>query len=323
MVDYSGSYAAPRLDLGVAFLEFVKDEALGPTFIGAQVLPSFSTPRKEAKFSAVTRETLLQKPDAKRAMKGAYNRIVTGAKDKSYLCEEYGLEHPVDDDERSLYMNDFDADEAAAMAIGNGLLLNFEDRVQAAVIDTVLWTGASLFTDNSASPWSTSTTDIVGQVVAAKDKVRQNTGMEPNALIIGAAQLPNLLKNADIKKVHFPGAPLLTEAMIRSALAAIFGLEKLLVGRAVRNSAAEGAAFTGADIWGDTYVQVARLCEPGAPLWSPCVGRSFLWAPSSAEELVMEQYREEQTRGDVFRGRHSVDEVIIDKFFAHMMKVKA
>lgn len=315
--NYSGSYAAPRLDLGVAFMEHLTNMT---EFIGALVLPMFSTPKRAASFSAITRETLLQDAAALREARGNYNRVNLGAKDKSFSCEEFGLEQVVDDVERALYASDFDAEDAATKITARALMLQYEKRVAAAVFNTTTWTGASLFTDVSGAPWDTAGSAVIAPTIAAKEKVRTLTGMMPNAMIIAEKQVQNLLTNTEIK-AQFPGAPLITLEMLRSALASIFGLQKLIVGGAVRNSAIEGQAYAGADVWSDDYAMIAVIPDAGAPLTTPCIGRTFIWTQDSPNDVTVEMYREEQSRGDVVRARHHVDEVIIDASFGHLLKI--
>ncbi len=319
MVNYSGTYATPRLDLGVAFQEHAMDIA---DFVGLKVFPIFRTMKRDGTFSAITRETLLQDAETRRAARATYNRINMGAKDKSYACEEYGVEQVVDDSERAFYASDFDAESAAMMISARVLQLQHEERVAALIQDTAVFTGAAYFTDYSASPWSTVSTDIPSQIIDAAEKVRQNCGMQANALILSAAQVPNLLKNTKIQ-AQFPGAPLITLKMIEQALPSIFGLERLIVGKARKNTAKEGQTFSGADVWTDVHVMVGVVCDDGAPLSEPCLGRTFLWTPDSPTDSVAEMYREEQSRGDVLRVRQNVDELLLDKNFGHLLDVKA
>lgn len=315
-VNYSGSYAAPRLDLGVAFMEHQADLK---EFIGSKVLPFFRTPKRAATYSAITRETLLQDAAALREARGNYNRVSLGAKDKTFACEEFGLEQVVDDVERALYQSDFDAEDAATKVTARALMLQYEKRVAAAVFNTTTWTGASLFTDVSAAPWDTAGSAVIGAVIAAKEKVRTLTGIVPDSMVIAESQVQNLLKNTEIKN-QFPGAPLITLEMLRSALGSIFGLQKLIVGGAVRNSAIEGQAYVGADVWSDDYTLICKTANEGDGLDTPCIGRTFLWTQDS-EDLTVEMYREEQSRGDVVRVRHHLDEVIIDASFGHLLKI--
>jgi hypothetical protein len=42
----------------------------------------------------------------------------------------------------------------------------------------------------------------------------------------------------------------------------------------------------------------------------PALGRTFLWMPDSPTQLTVDQYREEQTRSNIYRVRHNCDEVV-------------
>src|SRR5262245_34795736 len=316
MVNYSGAYAAPRLDLGEAFMEHASDMS---EFVGLKVLPVFRTPKKAASFSAITRETLLQDSAAARAAKSAYNRINQGAKDKSFSCDEFGLEQVIDDSDRALYASDFDAEASATKITARALMLQQEKRAAAAVFDGALWTGASYFLD-TITVWATVTADIIGDVLFGKEKVRQNCGIVPNALILNEENVKNLLINTGIKN-QFPGAPMITLEMIKQSLVSIFGLTKLIVAGAVRDSAIEGQTETCATVWSASNAMVAVVADEADALETPCVGRTFLWVPDSPNPVTVEMYREEQVRGDVVRARHSTDEVILDKNFGFLFKV--
>ena len=105
-------------------------------------------------------------------------------------------------------------------------------------------------------------------------------------------------------------------------MADILGVKRIVVGRAIYNTAKEGKAFQGADIWSDDFAMVAVIGE-GQRLSDPTVGRTFLWTADSPENATVEQYRDDAARSDIFRVRQHVDEIIIDPYFAHLMKVDA
>ena len=68
---------------------------------------------------------------------------------------------------------------------------------------------------------------------------------------------------------------------------------------------------------------VAVVAEDGKNLALPSVGRTFLWESDSPDNATVESYRDEKHRSDVFRVRQNVEEKVIDKYFAHLMKVDA
>jgi len=316
---YSGSYTRPRLDLGAAFIEFVQktDE-----FIGIQVLALFSTMKKSATFPAIMRETITSDADTKRASNGTYNRVFLKAKDKNYNCQEHGLEGPLSDDKRALYSSDFNAETVTVNGIGRKLLQAQEKRVADLMFDTGTFTGAALYTDYSGAPWDNIASDIRGQIRASKEKVRINCGLEPNALIMSKTNLNRILANTAINDAIKYTARA-SDAVIRNALADLFEIPYIMVAKGIRNSANEEQTFSGAEIWSDDYASLAVVATDRTNLEQPAVGRTFLWVEDSRDNLVVEQYREEDKRSDIFRVRHHVDEILIDPYFAHLIKVDA
>lgn len=317
--NYSGTYNTPRLDLGVTIMEHA---AQMNEFVAGRVLPVFRTPKQAANYSVITKDTILQRAAARRAPRANYNRIDFGAKDRSFRTEEFGLEIVVDDNERALYMSDFDAEAAGVQVVSRVLALEREVRAKDAVFNTATFTGASLFTDKSGTPWSTAATDWITHVLDAKEQVRKNSGMTPDSLIIGAETLNNLLKSTKLRD-QFKGVDVITLEALERAILSVTGLRNLIVGKARYNTAAEGETFSGDDVWSKKYAMVALLAPgEGAALETPSLGRSFLWIEDAPTDYVVEMYREEQSRGDVFRVRHNLQEKINDANFGHLLQVE-
>lgn len=312
------THATPRLDLGVAFHEYTPTRM---RFIADAVLPILGVGKKAATLSVIQRKNLTV-PNTTRPDGATFNRVSLYATDLAYGCKNDGLEGALPDGQRENYADDFDAEVETVAGIKIKMAIAREQRIKALIFNTTTWTGSDLYTDNSASPWDTTTTGIIAQVAAAKEKVRLNTGVTADSLIIGEAALQNLLKNTGIIG-RFPGATLITEAMLRAALAAIFGLEQLLVGTSAYNSADEGQTATMADMWGDDYAMVAALGRDGLPLSEAQLGRTILWERYTSEMDYVEQYREQQTKSDIFQVERCIDEKIFDAYFAHLMKIDA
>ncbi len=316
-VEYSGTRATPRMDLGVAVMEYVEQEN---EFIGTQILPIFKTQKQKSVFPAITRESITRDADTKRATRGNYNRDGFSAKDKSYNCQEHGLEGALDDSERAMYASDFDAELVTSKITTRRVLQAQEKRIADLLFDTNVFTGTSLYTDNSANPWSNIATKVVKQVRDAKSRVRANCGVMPNALILSSTNIERLKGNTEIVDlIKYTSRP--TDAEVRTALADLFGVKYIFEGKAIRNTSKEGKAFVSGDIWSDLYALLALVISDGQDLSQPGLGRTFLWVSDSAENAVVEQYRAEEIRSDIFRVRQHVDEMVIDPYFAHLLKV--
>ena len=313
-VQYSG-YAVPRADLGEAFHEFQPDQ----NFIAEQIFPVRGVMKKAASLSVITRKNL-KRSDTKHANGAAFARIGLDAKDMDYKCVSEGLEYPLTNEDRENYASDFDAEVEGVQVLKLKMLLERECRVKDLVFNTTTWTGTPLYTDVSGSiPFATAGSAIIPVITAAKEKSRLLTGVTPDTLILGEALVLQILANTTIKAC-FPGATLITQEMLRQALPGIFDLNQLIVGNAVYDSAKEGRAFSGSDIWGSTYAMVAKV-QKGATNINAGLGRSIVWTPMDNGVDSIIQYREEQTDSDIFRGQGFRQEKVLDTAFAHLLKV--
>ena len=213
-VEYQGTRATPRMDLGVAMMEYVEQAG---EFIGTQVLPIFRTQKQKSIYPAITRASITRDADTKRASRGNYNRDGFAAKDKSYACQEHGLEGALDDGERAMYASDFNAELVTTKITTRRVLQAQEKRIADAVFNTSLFTGAALYTDHSANPWDNVATKAIEQIKNAKQKVRSNCGILANALIASTTNIERL-KNLDVVKDAIKYVARLTDAELRNAL---------------------------------------------------------------------------------------------------------
>jgi hypothetical protein len=315
-----GTHATPRMDLGQAFHEYMME---GVRFIADAIFPQRAVAKKAATLK-VTKRKNLDVPNIKHANGSTYNRITLYMDDLSYECVNEGLEGPVTDEDRANFLTDFDAEVEVTQAIKIKMRLAREQAVASAIFNTTTWdtSTAALYTDNSSAPWDTAGSAVIKQIQTAREQVRKNCGIPANSMIISEAQMVNLLNNTEIK-AKFPGATVITEAMMRAQMGAIFGIQNLLVGQAIYNSANEGQDFSGADIWSDDYAMVAVIGSEGTPLTEPQLGRTMVWNEYASEVEYVESYREEQTESDIIRVKRFIQHKVFDPYFAHLMKIDA
>lgn len=315
---WTGTRALARLGGGVAFQEHMGQQG---SFIARQILPSVASAIQGGYFPKLKRSSILRPGVVKRASGAGYARFEVEATDDSFLCQERGAESLIDDNMRAVIANDFDVMSRAALECVEKILLDMEIDVAAAIQDPVTnWPSgdATLYTDRSGAPWDTATSDVIGHIQAAREKVRRLTGMAADTLILAESQFQNLLVNDDII-LRFPGAALVTEADIINSMARIFGLKQILRGKAVKNTASKGETAVVTDVWNDDY---ALLCvTAGGGLAAPGLGHTIVFTPDSAEEVLVESYRDDSRRSDVVRARIHTDEKIVDTSFGHLLKI--
>ena len=71
-----------------------------------------------------------------------------------------------------------------------------------------------------------------------------------------------------------------------------------------------GPDATITNIWDYEYAALIKTAS-GQDITEPCVGRTFLWTEDSPTNPIVEEYREENRRSDIFRVRHNVGEQLI------------
>lgn len=311
----STSLATLRPDLADSLMEF--DLAMDQRgYIASKVFPVTDVQSQAGVFGIIPVEQLLQQRDTKRAPGSGYNRGKFTFTTSTYACEEHGAEEPVDDREAQMYAEYFDAEVISTARAYNAVLRAHEERVAAAVFNTTTWTGAAYF-NNITNEWddAAAATPIV-DVENAVQKIYDNSGLWANALIINYKVFRNL-RNSDevIERIQSAGAgdPTKPSDVTVQMLAQVFDLPYVLVAGGSKNGAKEGQAVDPEQIWSSEYAMVCKIAT-GADFREPCIGRTFHWsADGSAVGGTVESYREEQTRSDIIRVRHDVDEIVLYK----------
>lgn len=299
--------AVYRPDLGIAVMEYIEGATMG--FIGLQVMPIFETPKQAATYPVIPKEALLKLPDTARAPRGRYNRDDWEYERGYYSTSEQGREEFVDDTERGLLdqeapgMADFIATNRAMGVI----MRSQEKRIADKVFD------ASTFTAHAVTnEWDdASNATPIDDVNTGIKSFRSASGMLPDALIIAFStflDLKNCDQIVDRLKYTFPGIDI--NRMSSEQLAAVFNVPQVLVGGAVYDSAGKNVDASISDIWSNEYAALTKISR-GRDLTQPGLGRTFLWTEDSPKNPVVEEYREEGRRSDVFRVRHNTDEALM------------
>lgn len=280
-------------------------------FIGPRVLKPRVVGNQSASYGKISVEELLRSQETSRRARGGYGRDTFEVGQTSYATAEYGWETPIDDREKRVYRDLVDQESVAMMRALSIVADQYEREVADAVFNTTTWTGSSLTTAVS-TPWAThASATPIADVIAAADKVALNCGQQPNALILNWREWMNMLQCASVKSML---ATTKDQSLsnLASAVAALCGLENIVVANGIKNTANVKQTASLARIWADNYAMVAKIATSDDPK-EICLGRTWMFseenAPGAAGDgstlaVVMEEYREESTRGTVYRCRN-------------------
>jgi hypothetical protein len=172
-------------------------------------------------------------------------RVVFNESDSSYKCQEYGMETVLKKAILSNADRALNYEQSRIAGLTRKIKLALEERVSTAYTGgTITQTSALAVADR----WDLSTGDPVNCGLTAKQTVRAAIGVEPNTLFMGPQVYDYLALHPQITDRLaglVAGVPA-TEAQI----ATVLGVDRVVVGRAMKVTSKEGAAKTRGYIWG-------------------------------------------------------------------------
>jgi len=289
-------------------------------FVADIISPRFPAPLQSGSYYKFTPGDIAPAINLKpRAPGTPYQRIQTKVDSDSYACENYGLEAPAPDEERKKYANYFDLDRVKVARAVDTIRINRELRVVALVAQST--------SANVAVPWNDGASNPKGDVDAACEVIRQQSGT-PKGMVTMTISHPTFLalqthpKLVDLFKYTTPGV------LNEEKLASYFGVRRVAVAYNVQAINDEGQAFSAADIWGNmaSFTVDVEAADLETPSWS----RSFFWTAFSGlittldsggpattgtgggpGEQAIYTYRDETVKSDVHRAEHYIVEKIV------------
>jgi hypothetical protein len=299
-----------RPDLGQAVMEFYETEITD--FIGLQVMPLFPTAVQAGSYPVIPKEALLKLYDTSRAPRSKYKRDDFEYERGKFSTSEQGWEEPVDDTERALLDQEAPgmADIVATKRAMSMILRNQEKRIA-----DLLFNSTNFTVNNVTYEWNAPSTAV--PITDVKDGIasfRSACGMRPDALIVSYTtyqDLKNCNQIVDRIKYTFPGAQIAD--MTPAQLAQCLGVPRVLVAGGVYDNKGKGIDTTIADIWSYEYAMLVKIGQ-GRDILQPCVGRTFLWTADSPGNAIVEEYRDETVRSDIYRVRHHVSEALLNSY---------
>jgi len=302
------SYTTIRADIAQAVFEGLSNK--NNLFIGTEVMPVFSSDvRSGAYLKLNLGDSEALNDDALKIAAGAgYPRTSRRFTSDSFDAIEYGLEEVLPDSNRRDLDRFFDTEVNIAAMLLRQIQVSHEARVATSAFAANGLTAISAsaaYTDANITSF-----DVPGDVAQAKLELAKY-GVLPNTLIMSMPVFERIRRSAKVQNQFFGIVPsdqsrLLSEGEVAAAV----GVDRVLVGRAPKNTAAKGQTYAGGFIWSNTYMALANTV--GGEFSGGGFGRTIVWAADSPVPFVSETYRDEARRADVLRVRQNSAEKVID-----------
>jgi hypothetical protein len=304
---YSNSAAVYRADLSGHVFE---TEGWEKNLIGLQAMPVVEVERPEGQYPKFKKKEgqLLKTSVKARAPYSGFARDTASFVQETYAALEYGVEQAVDDVVRLKNQTFFDAEVVATRLARRKLLLAHEIRVAAALFNNTTFTATNSGTAYTVA--NLATFDIGLDVDDAKDRLISR-GETANTVIIPYAVATRARASTKLQN-RARGVGVSSDSILNldaQALAEIFGVEKVLIGKAVYDSAGEGIAFASSNIWANTSIWVGNT---GKSILDGGAGFTLNWSQYGSV-LNVENYRDEVIAADIIRAKHYTAEKIVNE----------
>lgn len=314
--------AVPQVAIGEMLADRIFEDCI---FAADLILPKASSDKRQGNFPRLKRGRILMLPTVERSPGEIYPRTSFEIGGSSYECKDFGHEVILPKETNDEYPI------ASIESCGSIALFQLkmvrEKRVASSVFNTNLFTGSSLYTDVSVT-WATSASATpIDNIEAAKAKVRQNSGMIPNSVIMSYQNLlyckacAQLVSDNIILKYPAAGMPADSDEF-KAYLAMRFGVKQIIVPTVVYNSDNNPTTPTLADIWSSSYVLVAKLALPSSEndLAAEGLGRTIVWKQNDLNENY-ETYWSTERDSHIIRARQYLAEFLLDEQYGHLLKV--
>jgi len=275
-------------------------------FVASKVFPTIPVEKQSDKYFVYTKgdwfrdEAQLRAPATESAGSG-YNLTTA-----TYNTQVYAFHKDVDDQVRANADNPLNPDRDATSFITQRMLLRQEIQWASEFFTTGIWatdsTPSNLWSDYTAS-------DPIGDVETAKATILTSTGFLPNTMVMGYDVFRQLRNHPDIvDRVKYTSAENVTEDI----LARFFGVDRILVARAVKNSGLEGAAVSMSSIVGKNAA--LYYVAPSAGILTPSAGYQFAWRGVSdgmGANIGITRFRMPELRADRIEAQMAWDNKVI------------
>lgn len=251
-------------------------------------------------------EAKLRSPGTKSQGSG-YTTDVT---DK-YFCDRYSFRTEIADEDRGNAAAPFDLDMQGTELIADKVAMAREVKCAGDFFKTGVWgtdkTGVTDFTQ-----WSSyATSNPLEDISTYMDSVEGLIAREPNLLVLGKQVWLKLKWHPDvIDTIKYTQRAQMTVDLF----AALVELEKILIGRAIYTTSAEGTAEASVSysrIWGKSGL---LLYQPGRPaLMTPAAMYTFVWERVAAALQYIKRMRDEEREVDILEANSYFDQKLTAK----------
>lgn len=289
------------------------EEAAGADnyFIASKIMPVLESPVKAGVYPKIRMQggQLLKAESTRRGASGTYNEVDRKIETDTFDCVDRGLEERIDDVIARDLERFFDVEVLTTKLITRQVMLDYEIRVAAAIMNTGTFNTTAFTT--ALTEANVGTIDVVADIFAAKERLTRR-GLVPNTMIMTDSVFNRLRRSLKLQTFLYgtigagTGYRLINAQDIGNAL----GIPNVFIAAATYDRADKGLTPILTPVWGNDTIFLGYVA--GGDFSAMGVGRTIVWTADAPGMFVTETYRSEPRRGDMVRVRMHTAEKIVD-----------
>lgn len=242
-------------------------------FIATKVFPVLPVDKQTDSYFVYTKNDWFRDEAQQRAPGTESAGSGYGLSTASYSCDVFAFHKDVDNQTLNNADAPLNMERDATEFVTQKLLLRQEKQWAADYFVTGVW-GTSTTPSNLWSDYTSS--DPITDIETGKRTVLANTGFLPNTLTLGYDVWIKLKNHPDLmQRIQYGGGPGNPAIVTQQTLAAVFGVERVLVAMATNATNVEGETAAYAFIQGKHAL--LTYSPPSPSLLTPSAGYTFQW----------------------------------------------
>ncbi len=296
---------APLTSISIAWMQ---DQA---EFVADRVFPSVPVQKQSDRYYTYDRDNWFRAQAEKRAPSTeSVGSGFTIDNTPTYFADVYAIHKDVDDQVRANADSVINIDRDATEFVSRDLMLKKELLWAARYFTTSVWTGSTTGGDITVAPlWdvagSTPIEDMRAQLISTK----RTTSFKANKVVMSEEVWAILQDHPDfLERIKYTQTAIVSTGL----LAAVLGVDEVLIAGGVENTAVEGATEVNAFIFGKDVLLV--YAAPSAGLLTPTGGYTFSWAGlfgAGALGTRVLRFRMEHLKSDRVEGEMAFDQKVV------------
>jgi len=287
---YVNSKAVHQIDVPLSNLsvKFANDAS---AYIADQIFTGLPVAKESDAYYIFGKDSL-RLEESIRANGAKANEVTYELSTSTYTLNRHSLKELVTDRERENADEGLDPDISAMENVTEKILLRKEKIASTLLMTTTA--GGSSHSLTSTLGWTDLTTisDPIGDVQTATTVIQQSSAKLPNTLVFGYDAFSGLRNHPNIlERIKYSERGVVTVDLLK----AVFDIDKILIGNAIENTAAEGDPDTLGYVWAN-HAWVGYV-NPQAGLRRVSAGYNFFKKEKNLKVWV-KKWRDEDREGD-------------------------